>query len=72
MKTKVIRGVRQNSRGSLSSVCGVKMRLLGFCLAGFAELQMDKLDVVDSFGTVPFLDYKHFALRTFFPEVKEH
>ncbi|XP_058164523.2 plexin-C1 isoform X1 [Dasypus novemcinctus] len=35
---------------------------------GFAELQMDKLDVVDSFGTVPFLDYKHFALRTFFPE----
>ncbi|KAF6121090.1 plexin C1 [Phyllostomus discolor] len=39
---------------------------------GFAELQMDKLDVVDSFGTVPFLDYKHFALRTFFPEVKEH
>uniref|UniRef100_A0A8C3XHV7 Plexin C1 n=1 Tax=Chelydra serpentina TaxID=8475 RepID=A0A8C3XHV7_CHESE len=36
---------------------------------GFAELQMDQLDVVDSFGTVPFLDYKHFALRTFFPEV---
>ncbi|KAM9389382.1 plexin-C1 [Phaethornis superciliosus] len=35
---------------------------------GFAELQMDELDVVDSFGTVPFLDYKHFALRTFFPE----
>ncbi|KAM9169848.1 plexin-C1 isoform 2-T2 [Pangshura tecta] len=35
---------------------------------GFAELQMDQLDVVDSFGTVPFLDYKHFALRTFFPE----
>uniref|UniRef100_A0A8C8SYX6 Plexin C1 n=1 Tax=Pelusios castaneus TaxID=367368 RepID=A0A8C8SYX6_9SAUR len=35
---------------------------------GFAELQMDRLDVVDSFGTVPFLDYKHFALRTFFPE----
>lgn len=44
--------------------------LLGFCFAGFAELQMDKLDVVDSFGTVPFLDYKHFALRTFFPEVR--
>uniref|UniRef100_A0A7M4E226 Plexin C1 n=1 Tax=Crocodylus porosus TaxID=8502 RepID=A0A7M4E226_CROPO len=35
---------------------------------GFAELQMDMSDVVDSFGTVPFLDYKHFALRTFFPE----
>ncbi|KAJ7397447.1 plexin-c1 [Pitangus sulphuratus] len=38
---------------------------------GFAELQMDELDVVDSFGTVPFLDYKHFALRTFFPETDE-
>ncbi|EGW12190.1 Plexin-C1 [Cricetulus griseus] len=38
---------------------------------GFAELQMDKLDVVDSFGTVPFLDYKHFALRTFFPENRD-
>ncbi|XP_050790127.1 plexin-C1 [Gopherus flavomarginatus] len=35
---------------------------------GFAELQMDQSDVMDSFGTVPFLDYKHFALRTFFPE----
>ncbi|XP_030070534.1 plexin-C1 [Microcaecilia unicolor] len=35
---------------------------------GFAELQMDKLDVVDTSGTIPFLDYKHFALKTFFPE----
>nr|XP_020671453.1 plexin-C1 isoform X1 [Pogona vitticeps] len=35
---------------------------------GFVELQMEKLDVVNSFGTVPFLDYKHFVLRTFFPE----
>ncbi|KAJ6656323.1 hypothetical protein lerEdw1_003826 [Lerista edwardsae] len=37
-------------------------------VAGFVELQMEKLDVVDSFGTIPFLDYKHFVLRTFFPE----
>uniref|UniRef100_A0ACB8FP60 Uncharacterized protein n=1 Tax=Sphaerodactylus townsendi TaxID=933632 RepID=A0ACB8FP60_9SAUR len=35
---------------------------------GFAELQMEKLDVVDSFETIPFLDYTHFVLRTFFPE----
>ncbi|XP_060633302.2 plexin-C1 [Anolis sagrei] len=34
----------------------------------FAELQVEQLDVVDNFGTVPFLDYKHFVLRTFFPE----
>lgn len=42
---------------------------MGGVFSGFAELQMDELDVVDSFGTVPFLDYKHFAIRTFFPEV---
>ncbi|XP_062989852.1 plexin-C1 [Elgaria multicarinata webbii] len=35
---------------------------------GFVELQTEELDVVDSFGTIPFLDYKHFVLRTFFPE----
>lgn len=38
-------------------------------VAGFVELQMEKLDVVDSFGTIPFLDYKHYVLRAFFPEV---
>ncbi|OCT88849.1 plexin-C1 [Xenopus laevis] len=39
---------------------------------GFAELQMDKLDVtVESVGTIPFLDYKHFALRTLLPEMAE-
>lgn len=46
-----------------------KLTYQGVVISGFAELQMDQLDVVDSFGTVPFLDYKHFALRTFFPEV---
>ncbi|KAE8615367.1 hypothetical protein XENTR_v10008495 [Xenopus tropicalis] len=40
--------------------------------SGFAELQMDKLDMtVESLGTIPFLDYKHFALRTFLPEMEE-
>uniref|UniRef100_A0A8D2LG41 Plexin C1 n=1 Tax=Varanus komodoensis TaxID=61221 RepID=A0A8D2LG41_VARKO len=39
-----------------------------FFVAGFVELQVEKSDVVDSFGTIPFLDYKHFVLRTFFPE----
>ncbi|XP_053111763.1 plexin-C1 isoform X2 [Hemicordylus capensis] len=38
---------------------------------GFVELQMEKLDVVDSFGTIPFLDYKHFVLRTFFPKSED-
>ncbi|XP_069485901.1 plexin-C1 isoform X2 [Ambystoma mexicanum] len=35
---------------------------------GFAELQIDQTDVVDTSGKIPFLDYKHFAVRTFFPE----
>ncbi|XP_075712951.1 plexin-C1 [Rhinoderma darwinii] len=36
---------------------------------GFAELQTDKEVVtVEALGTIPFFDYKHFALNTFFPE----
>ncbi|XP_069830354.1 plexin-C1 [Dendropsophus ebraccatus] len=36
---------------------------------GFAELQTEK-EVVseEAIGTIPFFDYKHFALNTFFPE----
>ncbi|KAG8578094.1 hypothetical protein GDO81_010380 [Engystomops pustulosus] len=37
---------------------------------GFAELQTEKEDVpVEVLGTIPFFDYKHFALNTFFPDV---
>ncbi|CAJ0939735.1 unnamed protein product [Ranitomeya imitator] len=36
---------------------------------GFAELQTDKEVVtMEALGTIPFFDYKHFALNTFFPE----
>ncbi|XP_048410551.1 plexin-C1 isoform X1 [Stegostoma tigrinum] len=37
---------------------------------GFVELQTEGSDVhlVDDYGSIPFLDYKHFAARTFFPE----
>ncbi|XP_043943582.1 plexin-C1 [Protopterus annectens] len=35
---------------------------------GFADLQTDGLRVVNRSGTIPFLDYKYFAIRTFFPE----
>ncbi|XP_066561076.1 plexin-C1 isoform X2 [Amia ocellicauda] len=35
---------------------------------GFAELQTEKSDLIEAFGTIPYLDYKHFAIRTFFPE----
>ncbi|MGH0160345.1 UNVERIFIED_CONTAM: hypothetical protein FKN15_052768 [Acipenser sinensis] len=36
---------------------------------GFAELQTDQTDLIEGSGTIPYLDYKHFAMRTFFPEV---
>ncbi|XP_063783686.1 plexin-C1 [Pseudophryne corroboree] len=36
---------------------------------GFAEFQIDKEVVtLDTLGTIPFFDYKHFALNTLFPE----
>ncbi|KAM9311665.1 plexin-C1 [Gastrophryne carolinensis] len=36
---------------------------------GFAEFQMDKeLVTEETLCPIPFLDYKHFALKTFFPE----
>ncbi|XP_040200060.1 plexin-C1 [Rana temporaria] len=36
---------------------------------GFAEFQMDREIVnFEALGTIPFFDYKHFALKTFFPE----
>ncbi|MGH0160634.1 UNVERIFIED_CONTAM: hypothetical protein FKN15_039575 [Acipenser sinensis] len=38
-------------------------------LASFAELQTDQTDLIEGSGTIPYLDYKHFAMRTFFPEV---
>eukprot|EP00062_Callorhinchus_milii_P022683 gi/632980726/ref/XP_007907195.1/ PREDICTED: plexin-C1 [Callorhinchus milii] len=36
---------------------------------GFVELQTEGSDVhlIENSGTIPFLDYKHFALRTYFP-----
>ncbi|KAM4748852.1 plexin-C1 [Rhinophrynus dorsalis] len=39
---------------------------------GFAELQMDKIDVTLKLGTIPFFVYKHFALKTLFPESEEN
>ncbi|XP_078091355.1 plexin-C1 isoform X2 [Mustelus asterias] len=37
---------------------------------GFVELHTEGSDVhlIDDCGSIPFLDYKHFAARTFFPE----
>ncbi|XP_068611384.1 plexin-C1 [Brachionichthys hirsutus] len=35
---------------------------------GFVELQTEKADLMENVGTIPFLDYKHFASRIFFPE----
>ncbi|XP_017158283.1 plexin-C1 [Poecilia reticulata] len=35
---------------------------------GFIDLQTEKADLMENVGAIPFLDYKHFASRTFFPE----
>lgn len=38
--------------------------------AGFVDLQTEKADLMENVGAIPFLDYKHFASRIFFPEVQ--
>ncbi|XP_062860127.1 plexin-C1-like [Trichomycterus rosablanca] len=35
---------------------------------GFVDLQTDKSDLVENVGAIPYLDYKHFAMKIFFPE----
>ncbi|XP_072311085.1 plexin-C1 [Eucyclogobius newberryi] len=35
---------------------------------GFIDLQTEKADLLENVSTIPFLDYKHFASRIFFPE----
>ncbi|XP_005951496.2 plexin-C1 [Haplochromis burtoni] len=35
---------------------------------GFVELQTENADLLENVGTIPFLDFKHFASRIFFPE----
>uniref|UniRef100_A0A673ITG6 Plexin cytoplasmic RasGAP domain-containing protein n=1 Tax=Sinocyclocheilus rhinocerous TaxID=307959 RepID=A0A673ITG6_9TELE len=38
---------------------------------GFVDLQTEKSDLIDNVGAIPFLDYKHFASKIFFPEDSE-
>ncbi|MCI4382193.1 hypothetical protein PGIGA_G00260430 [Pangasianodon gigas] len=35
---------------------------------GFVDLQTESSDLVENVGAIPYLDYKHFALKIFFPE----
>ncbi|XP_051976290.1 plexin-C1-like isoform X2 [Xyrauchen texanus] len=35
---------------------------------GFVDLQTEKSDLIDNIGAIPFLEYKHFASKIFFPE----
>ncbi|KAG9280668.1 plexin-C1-like isoform X1 [Astyanax mexicanus] len=35
---------------------------------GFVDLQTENSDLIQNVGAIPFLDYKHFALKIFFPE----
>lgn len=38
--------------------------------AGFVDLQTENADLLENVGAIPFLDYKHFAAKIFFPEVQ--
>lgn len=35
---------------------------------GFVDMQTEKADLMENVGAIPFLDYKHFASRIFFPQ----
>ncbi|KAF7701812.1 plexin-C1 isoform X2 [Silurus meridionalis] len=35
---------------------------------GFVDLQTESSDLIENVAAIPYLDYKHFALRIFFPE----
>uniref|UniRef100_A0A8C8LTM7 Plexin cytoplasmic RasGAP domain-containing protein n=1 Tax=Oncorhynchus tshawytscha TaxID=74940 RepID=A0A8C8LTM7_ONCTS len=37
---------------------------------GFVDMQTEKCDLIENVGAIPFLDYKHFASRIFFPDVR--
>lgn len=41
-----------------------------FSSAGFVDLQTENADLLETAGAIPFLDYKHFAAKIFFPEVQ--
>lgn len=36
---------------------------------GFVDLQTERSDLLENVAAIPYLDYKHFALKIFFPEV---
>lgn len=49
-------------------------RLCFFVLSGFAELQTDMTDLTKELNRsqgIPFLEYKQFVTRTFFPKVRK-
>lgn len=48
-----------------------KSSLTQLSSTGFVDLQTEKADLMENVGTIPFLDYKHFAARIFFPQVPQ-
>lgn len=38
--------------------------------SGFVDLQTENAELLENVGAIPFLDYKHFAAKIFFPEVE--
>uniref|UniRef100_A0AAY4EP17 Sema domain-containing protein n=1 Tax=Denticeps clupeoides TaxID=299321 RepID=A0AAY4EP17_9TELE len=44
--------------------CGIRNEIR----QGFVDMQTEKTELIANVGAIPFLDYKHFASRIFFPE----
>ena len=47
-----------------------QLSIISLSSTGFVDLQTEKIDLMENVGAIPFLDYKHFASRIFFPEVQ--
>uniref|UniRef100_A0AAR2L0U7 PSI domain-containing protein n=1 Tax=Pygocentrus nattereri TaxID=42514 RepID=A0AAR2L0U7_PYGNA len=65
--------IHRKSRQQMSAQMNERLELLESEIRneirqGFVDLQTEKSDLTENVGAIPFLDYKHFALKIFFPE----
>ncbi|KAL2102560.1 hypothetical protein ACEWY4_001728 [Coilia grayii] len=57
--------MRMQMRKELDNIeCDIRNRIR----EGFVDMQTERSELISSTGAIPFLDYKHFASRIFFPE----
>ena len=76
MESQIREEIRKGSGGSHAGPRALALppdhSQLPACPPGFAELQTDMTDLTKELNRsqgIPFLEYKHFVTRTFFPKV---